>query len=674
MNQEELKRLLDYHDNLYYNQDDPEITDEEYDALKNEYVSKYGEYDYVPGEATSGFQKYTHTTNISSLSKVQVTDETTLLKELQRLWPVAIQPKFDGLTIVTYPDGNHVTRGNGSVGENISANVVKGVKGIGNPIDHPVRSEAVMLKSDFLRINKEREKNGLKPFKNRRNAAAGVLRNLDSSKVDGIVVYAYNIVYEEENNDLQSQTNILKKNGWNTSPTYIPSTIEEAMEYIRSYDDSIRDTLDYDIDGLVIKHIGDEEFGYTNHHPKNAVAVKFEAHGEWTKITDIVWQVGRTGKITPVAEFETVNLLGASVNRASLFNMGIISALGLDTLSYIGKYGDCETKVYVVKSNDVIPVITKVNQLPLNTPKLYQKRVTEPSSCPECGGDLKKHNDQLYCTNQDCTARIVGRLVHMAHRDAFSIEGLSDETAKKLVTLYKKKVKKEITKLLSTDLSQRNESFEETLNSTCKKLDNIHPSFVFSLTADDMMEMDGFGKKSAIKLYNNIQNSLTIDVDRFIYGAGMPLIGKKASKDIAYFYYNEEEPTIIAFARDYFNGFKRLKSMHGIGEEMMNSLLRNYEPMLMPFGELDFTVNDIVPKKQKANSMLFVITGEFEIKRKYITSMIEEAGHKVSSSVSTNTDYLLAAPGEESTTKYNKAIALGSVKIINSIQDLMTIL
>lgn len=671
LNKEELKELLNYHDNLYYNQDDPEISDEEYDAIKREYASKYGEYDYVPGEASDTFAKYTHSTNISSLDKLQISDEDGLRKELKRLWPVSIQPKFDGLTVVTYPDGQHVTRGNGTVGEVITENVKK-VDGIGSSLDYPVRSEAVMLKSEFDRINEEREKAGLKRFKNRRNAAAGTLRNLDSSRVDGIVVFAYNLVYQEESNNIIEQLDELHEAGWNVSPTFVPESIDDAIEYIQTFD---RESLNYDIDGLVVKHIGDKVFGATAHHPKNAVAIKFEAQGEWTKILDIVWQVGRTGKITPVAEFETIDLLGASVSRASLFNMGIMAALGLDHLCTIGKNGDLETQAYVVKANDVIPTIIEVSHPPVLTPNLYVKKVAEPSTCPACGGDVRKHNDQLYCTNNDCSARIIGRLVHMAHRDAFDIKNLSDETARKLVALYKKKVRKEISNLImaSKDIKEA-PGYNLLLENTCNKLDSIHPSFIYTITEDEMESMEGFARKSAKNLYKSVQDSLTIDVDKFIYGSGMPLIGRKASKDIAYFYYNEEEPTIIAFAKDYVHKFKRLKSLHGIGDEMVNSLINNYESMLMPFGNFNFTVNDIAPKATKEDCHTFVITGEFEIKRKYIAAMIEEAGHKVAGSVSSNTDYLLAAPGEEGTSKYKKAASLDTVQIIHSIQELMELL
>ena len=672
MNKQELEDLLHYHDDLYYNKDDPQLTDEEYDALKNQYVSQYGEYDYVPGEASADAIKYNHTTNVSSLDKLRIDQEEEIRKTLKRLWPVIIQPKFDGLTVVTYPDGTHVTRGNGSVGEDITEKVNAGVIGIGDVMDRPVRSEVVMLKSEFERINQKRIKAGLKPFKNVRNAAAGMLRRNEVTKIEGLVAYAYNIIYEEaEDNCNLDQIQDLQDAGWNISPTFIPDSIDQAMDYLKGFD---RDELDYEIDGLVIKHNGEGVFGYTGHHPKSAMAIKFASQGQWTTLKEIKWQVGRTGKITPVGIFRSVNLLGASVNRATLYNMGIIKALGLEHLYYRGKHEECCTEVYVIKSNDVIPVITKVKQPPLSEGP-YVSMVREPHECPVCGGQVRKNNDQLYCINTECPARIVARLVHMADRDAFNIRDLSDKTAEKLVSLYKSKVMARIKEMSKADaVTKMTAAYREQLDATCAKLTAIHPTFIYDFTLEDFIHLEGFGKKSGTNLYRNIRNSLSIDMDKFLYGAGIPLIGKKASKDIAMFYYNEEEPAIIAFARDYLNNFERLKDVPGIGDEMLSSLINNYETMLVPFGDYPFEVRDVKPKATKKDHKTFVITGEFEMKRKFIISMIEEAGHKVTGTVSSKTDYLLASPGEEGTEKYKKAKSLGSVSILHSIEELMELL
>lgn len=663
-----LEALLKYHDDKYYNQDNPEITDEQYDALKNAYVELYGEYNYVPGEASEKLKKYNHTTNVSSLDKVQITDVESLKSHIHRLWPIIIQPKMDGLTVVTYPDED-VTRGNGSVGEVITEKM-KYVDGTGNRIGFPIRSEVVMLKSEFNKINEEKIANGEEPFKNTRNAAAGMLRQLDPSKVKGLKAFAYNIIYEDERNDSLGQILSLKTWNWNTVETYTPKTEEEALNFILNYEEEYRDYLDYDIDGLVIKHNGGKSFGYTGHHPKGAVAIKFEAKGAWTTLTNIVWQVGRTGKITPVAEFEPIDLEGSTVSRATLHNYGIIEALGLNYILYRGKYNPI-TQVKVIKANDVIPAIVEVNHPDIES-NIYSKMIHEPKECPVCKGKVEKVNDQLFCTNPSCESKIVGRLVHLAQKDAFNIEGLSEETSKKLIAKYRE--------ILNTVLHQMDmtiecgeevgQEYEELLN----KLENMHPSFIYDLTLDDLKTLPGFADKSANKLYNEIRNSLTIPFDKFLYGCGIPLIGRSISKDIAEFYYGKPGSSeFYGFLLDYNNDFKLLKEMHGIGSEMIKSLKDNLDTMLDPFGYYDFEITDVIPKKKATNQLTFVITGEFDVPRKEIKAIIEDAGHKVSGSVSSKTNYLLAAPGEEGTAKYKKAVSLDT-PIINSIEKLKEII
>lgn len=660
-----LEALLKYHDDKYYNQDNPEISDEQYDALKKSYVDLYGEYNYVPGEATANLKKYEHTTNVSSLDKVQITEVNKVKEHIHRLWPVIIQDKMDGLTVVTYPDED-VTRGNGSVGEVIT-DKMKYVDGTGNRIGFPIRSEVVMLKSEFNKINEERIANGEEPFKNTRNAAAGMLRQLDPSKVKGLKAFAYNIIYEEERNDSYAQILSLNTWNWNTVNTYIPETEEDALNYILEYEEKYRKSLDFDIDGLVIKHNGGKDFGYTGHHPKGAVAVKFEAKGEWTTLNRIVWQVGRTGKITPVAEFEPIDLEGSTITRATLHNYGIIEALGLNTIAYHGKY-DPVTKVKVIKANDVIPAIVEVNHPESGD---YVKLIDEPKECPICKGEVNKINDQLFCINPSCESKITGRLVHLAQKDAFNIEGLSEETAKKLIAKYRSILE---TVLHQMDMAEEAGELVEDYDMLSNKLNTMHPSFIYDLSLDDLKTLPGFAEKSATKLYNEIRNSLTIPFNKFLYGCGIPLIGRSISKDIAEFYYDKPGSSeFYAFLLDYNNDFKLLRQMNGIGTEMINSLKNNLDTMLDPFGYYDFEITDVIPKKKASNQLTFVITGEFDIPRKDIKGMIEDAGHKVSGSVSSKTNYLLAAPGEEGTTKYKKAISLNT-PIINSIENLKEIL
>lgn len=637
MEKEQLEQLLKHHDDLYYNHDAPEISDAEYDALKNQYVELYGEYDYVPGEASEDSVKFTHTTHVASLDKVQVTDIAGLRANLKRLWPVIIQPKMDGLTLVSYPDGKHVTRGNGVIGEVVTEKVNAGVDGLGNIYNNPIRSEVVMLKQFLEPINEKRIAAGKEPFKNLRNAAAGMLRNKDVSKIEGLKAFAYNILEDEEHNDPMNQLYTLDTLGWNIVESYTPEDIDDAIDYITTYDDNYRDALEYEIDGLVIKHNGDKKFGKTEHHPKNAVAVKFEAEGEWTTINRIVWQVGRTGKITPVAEFEPVEILNSTVSRATLHNYGIIEALGLKWILHHGKFNPV-TQVFVIKANDVIPAITKVEHPKLEGNK-YGEMIFEPNKCPECSGEVEKINDQLFCVNPDCPAKLQGQIELLASRDALNIEGLSVMTIEKMIN-YVKDNHLELIKPLNFTLP-------------------------FHFTYEDILKLEGFAPVSAKKLYANILMAKNPEFKRFIYAANIPLIGRSASEAMA-----NKLKTVDKLVEDVFNEYKTTATINDFGPKMINSLNeygRDHFALLWDAGVNPIEVTTEV--KKATNQLTIVITGAFEIPRKEIEAMIKAAGHKTSGSVSKKTSYLLASPGEEGTNKYTTAKELG-INIIHTLDEL----
>lgn len=636
-----LVALLKYHDDKYYNQDAPEISDAEYDALKKTYVDIYGEYDYVPGEASADSIKYTHPVSVTSLDKVQVTEVDKLRKELERLWPVVIQPKMDGLTLVSYPDGKHVTRGNGKIGEVVTSKVNAGVEGLGDVHLNAVRSEVVMMKSKFDEINQKRIANGEEPFKNLRNAAAGMLRNKDISKVEGLRAFAYNLIRPTEKNDSAMQIEILDECGWNTVFIVEPKTIDEAIEFITTYNEKLRPSLDYEIDGLVVKHNGDKVFGETGHHPKNAIAVKFEAEGDWTTINKVTWQVGRTGKITPVAELEPVEILNSTVTRATLHNYGMMKALGLTEIMHQGKFNPI-TQVFVIKANDVIPAITEVRHPSLDTSNLYCDLIHEPSTCPECRGSVEKVNDQLFCTNPDCPAKLQGQIELLASREALNIEGLSEMTIEKMINYVK----------------------ENNLE--------LDIPLIFSLplyfSYEDILKLEGFAPVSAKKLYGNIQKAKDTELKRFIYASNIPLIGRSASEAMANTLLNLD--TLV----DEINDFSRTSQIPDFGPKMINSL--------KTYGQLHFGIlyeagvrpRDVENVVKKADVQLtFVITGAFDIPRKEIETMIKNAGHKTSGSVSKKTSYLLASPGEESTNKYTMAKELG-INIIHTLNELEELL
>lgn len=657
LGKEALAALLKYHDDLYYNQDAPVLSDAEYDELKRQYVEFYGEYDYVPGEASADSIKFEHPVPVTSLDKVQVTEVNKLKTHLERLWPVIIQPKMDGLTLVSYPDNDevimgtidykHVTRGNGTIGEIVTSKVYAGVDGIGTTgiiVHKAVRSEVVMLKQYFDPINKKRIAEGKEPFKNLRNAAAGMLRNKDVSKVEGLKAFAYNIISEEENFcTAEQQIEILKDWKWNTVDTYIPKTIDEAIEYITTYDEKYRDDLEYEIDGLVIKHNGNKKFGQTAHHPNNAIAVKFEAEGGWTTLNKVVWQVGRTGKIVPVAEFEPIEILNAEVSRATLHNYGVMKAMDLVGIIHKGKYHNPLTQVYVIKANDVIPRIIKVKQPNVTDSNLYVNIINEPTCCPECKGKVEKLNDQLFCINPDCPAKLQGQIELLASRDALNIEGLSEMTIEKM-TSYVKENNLELLKPLNFTLP-------------------------FYMTYNDILKLEGFAPVSAKKLYDNIQKAKDTELKRFIYASCIPLIGRSASEAMA-----NRLRTVEALIEDVDNNYSETSTINDFGPKMINSLKEYGREHFGLLWEAGVRPRPVTKEIKKADVQLtIVITGAFDIPRKEIETMIKDAGHKTSGSVSKKTSYLLASLGEEGTTKYIKAKEL-DIPIINTINELKELL
>ncbi len=620
MDKIQLEKQLNYHDNLYYNKDNPEISDAEYDALKDTYVKLYGEYNYVPGEAQ--FKKYTHQFPIKSLSKVN--NENDLRKELIRLTPGIIEYKYDGLTLVYYPDGAIVSRGNSLIGENLrdTATRVLNLPKISQEDSKiildglPIRLEAFMTKKSFEKLNKEREEQGLELFSNARNAVAGILRNKEIKNVKGISYRAYNIVGSDESEE--DQLEILKDLGFKVDDWfyYDKNGIEEAIEYIKNIN---RDELEFEIDGMVIKSNKQNSlklFGETEHHPKNACSYKFPNFGKWSILKSITWQTGRTGRITPVAEIEPVEILGSIIERATLHNIGYIKALDLQLFD----------KIYVVKNNDVIPGVIKCEHNENSVPiKIINK-------CPSCGFDLITINDQLFCGNNDCQAKLLFRTKHLASRDALNIENLNEQTIQKFI--YKGYINK--------------------------------PWDVFNITIEQILKCDGFAKKSAEKLYKNIQNARNCDFNRAIYATGIELIGKKVSKDIAK-EFKSYENLLESFKKGDLGS--RLSNINGIGDNIISSFISNLGDLNTLVGYLD--INKIEKKKESMNyksldNVTFVVTGKVETfkNRKELESLITSLNGKLSSAVSSKTNFLINNNITSTTGKNKKAMELG-VEIIS---------
>lgn len=608
MNENELKNLLAYYDDLYYNQDISEISDAEYDALKKRYMAMIGgEYDFVPGEAQ--FNKFEHVTPVLSLGKVNTIAD--LAKEVKKLWPVILQPKLDGLTLVV-GNGRCVTRGNGHVGELIGLNTARKFLAP-ELIDYPgeVRGEVLIPKALEDEINRLRIEHGDEPFKNLRNAAAGILRKEESYLADKLVFLAYNITGSALKEEEQLQE--LKRAGFTvprtTYFTNMPSDFEKfCREMVDSFD---RDGYEFEIDGLVVKSNLPNALNLwrgTSHHDANAIAYKYPPKdGKWTKLLDVTWQVGRTGKITPVAEIAPVDILGSTISRATLHNINIIHGLDLQ----IGR------DVFVVKANDVIPAIIDCDteQVGLN--------IDLPVRCPACGALVRMENDQVFCTNPHCSTMIVATIKHIAGRDYLNIEGLSEETAAKM--------------------------YDAGLVKS--------PYDIFNLSTDDIRRLPGFAEISAKKLHSAIQQAKLVNFNRFIASACVPEIGRHAGRDIA-----EKFNSLESFLEDIRNGCPVTRTIEGIGDVMVQNLIAYIDNLEDLAEHVSITVPVVVHadtlrivKKQ----LTFVITGTLTKPRSYFEDMIRNAGHKVSGSVSKKTDYLVCNEDKIGSSKMTKATKLG---------------
>ena len=649
MNQQEFLNLLKKYEEAYYS-GEPLVSDEEYDVLKEQYVSQYGEYDFVPSEGDTGFKRVKHLYPLKSLDKVQLSDKDKLRKEITRLWPIVIMPKFDGLSIEIQPNLKFITRGNGEKGDDVTAQCMQitdidELKGLKFENNGPLRAEIIMTHSDFNTLNAERETAGLKLYDNCRNTAAGMLRNLDLNKVKGLTVMIYENLGSTSAHSLSIQAiestigqDVLDRtDNIRITPVYKPVDIDAALNFLDNLE-NFRKLIDYDIDGWVVKSDLDnslEHFGgYTGHHPKNAFSVKGEAKGAWTKINSITWQVGKEN-ITPVAELEPVYIDGSTISRATLHNVSFLKAIGLNDIIINGG----RTLVKVVKANDVIPKIIKVKR-EYDSEEVAIDTVQAPTKCPICGGetaikDSDSDSEILICTNEDCSAKIQAKAELMASRDALDITGLSEGTIAKILDTYEVN------------------SHEEIL----------------SITKEHLLALDGFAEKSAQSLYDAIQKAIKKQsIDKVLYASAIPLIGKSTAKDICKVYTIEELSNILAKSDT--DAVKDLCKIKGIGKETANSLVKHKDKFRLMFVAIN-EVTDIAVKDNNPNKEQYsiCITGQ----REPFKTIIESAGHKVTSSVSKKTKALIAADGDLTASKAVKAIEL-KIPIIKTVEELEELL
>ena len=634
--QRELVDILNKWAYEYYVLDNPTVSDKEYDALYDELrrlEAESGEvYPDSPtrrvgGEPIKGFEKHTHIARLFSLDKSTSTEELdaflTRVEKLSGGQPeYTVEYKFDGLTVcLTYEGGKFVratTRGNGVVGEDVTAQVLT-IKSFSLVISYmgtlEVRGEAVIRLSVLEKYNER----AAEPLKNARNAAAGAIRNLDPKitqqrKPD---IYFYDVNYTSDGAPM-SQTNahdFLVKEGFKVFPYFkICKTGDEVKEAIAEIDRE-RHNIDVLTDGAVIK-VDDasvrEELGFTDKFPRWAMAYKFEAEEVTTLLKGVVWQVGRTGKLTPLAILDPVELGGVTVSRATLNNYG-------DILRKDVKIG---SRVLVRRSNEVIPEI-------LGTTEHFEnsQEVEKPTVCPSCGTPLREVGAHLFCPNRDCVPRIVAMLDHYAGKNAMNIDGFSDSTALQLVN--------------------------------AKKVRNF--ADLYQLTEEDLGELEGFKDKKIANLLTAIKNSKTPTMDAFIYAIGIEGVGRVAAKDLA-----ARFKTMDALRQA---TFEDLLALDNVGEITAKAILayfndENNVAQLEALAEVGVSPTWSDEKKEGIFSgESVVLTGTLQsFKRSEAQKLIEARGGVCQSSVTTKTTLVVA--GEEAGSKLQKAQKLG-IKIID---------
>lgn len=635
--QEELTKQLASYAEAYYNSDAPFISDAEYDALYDELLSLERESGVVlpdspttrvgaKADATTpsaaAFLPHTHIRRLYSLDKVRSFQALSDWAERCKSGCVgigtpafALEYKFDGLTInLTYENGrfvNGATRGNGDVGDTIYDQLLT-VRSIPRTIPFlgrmEVQGECIMRLSVLDELNKV----STEPLKNARNAAAGALRNTDArvTAARRLDCFLYNVGYIE-GKTLSSQTEMLdflRENGFPVSPFLRICPDAESLEREIDAAEETRASLDFLIDGMVVK-ITDfslrDALGETEKFPRWAMAYKFAAEETTSVVREVTWEVGRTGKLTPLAHLDPVELAGATVKRATLNNFDDVCR----------KRVGIGSRVFIRRSNDVIPEI--LGAVPNDTP---ERPVEKPTRCPQCGAHVEERGAHLFCTNSlSCTAQITLRIAHFASRDAMDIESLSDKTAAQLI---------------------------EALNVTSVP-------HLYALSHEQLVSLDRFGEKKAQNLLAALEKSKTRPLSAFLFALGIPNVGLKTARDVARRYGTLE--AVRQATRE------SLLEIPDVGEIIADSIV-TFLSDLSIVSQIDELLSlGVSPAPEAAaaeNAALagkaVVVTGTLPtLGRRDAESLIEKYGGKAAGSVSKKTDYVLY--GEEAGGKLTKA-------------------
>lgn len=634
----ELVALLNRYATEYYTSDNPSVSDSEYDRLYRELVELETAYPEqvladspthrVGGKVLDGFEKYSHQYPLYSLQDAFSREEldafdARVRKEVAH--PTYIcELKIDGLSIsLTYEKGilvAGVTRGDGSIGENITENL-KRVKDIPltlpEELDITVRGECYMPRASFDQVNQVRQENGEPEFANPRNAAAGTLRQLDTAVVAkrNLATFLYQEASPSTRDSQEKGLKYLEQLGFVVNPKRIlAENIDKIWNFIQEVGQE-RENLPYDIDGVVIK-VNDlasqEELGFTVKAPKWAVAYKFPAEEKEAQLLSVDWTVGRTGVVTPTANLTPVQLASTTVSRATLHNVDYIAEKDIRK----------DDTVIVYKAGDIIPAVLRV----VESKRVSEEKLDIPTNCPSCNSDLLHFEDEvaLRCINPRCPAQIMEGLIHFASRDAMNITGLGPSIVEKLFAAN-----------LVKDVAD-----------------------IYRLQEEDFLLLEGVKEKSAAKLYQAIQASKENSAEKLLFGLGIRHVGSKASQLLLQYFHSIENL--------YQADSEEVASIESLGGVIAKSLQTYFategsEILLRELKEtgvnLDYKGQTVVADAA-LSGLTVVLTGKLErLKRSEAKSKLESLGAKVTGSVSKKTD--LVVVGADAGSKLQKAQELG---------------
>ena len=634
----ELVKLLNQYAHEYYTTDNPSVSDSEYDKLYHELLDLEKQYPEfvqpdspthrVGGKVLEGFEKYQHQYPLYSLQDAFSREEldafdTRIRKDFPDV-SYLCELKIDGLSIsLMYEKGILVagaTRGDGSVGENITENL-KRVKDIPlklpSEVDMTVRGECYMPRSSFDAVNQLRQENGEPEFANPRNAAAGTLRQLNTAIVAkrNLATFLYQEASPTSATSQEAVLNQLSKSGFSVNERHILAhSMDEVWQFIGQIAQE-RDQLPYDIDGVVIKVndlVVQEELGFTVKAPKWAIAYKFPAEEKEAQLLSVDWTVGRTGVVTPTANLTPVQLAGTTVSRATLHNVDYIAEKDIRK----------DDTVIVYKAGDIIPAVLRV----VESKRQSKEKLEIPKNCPSCNSELIHFEDEvaLRCINPRCPAQIKEGLIHFASRDAMNITGLGPAVVEKL--------------------------FDQQL------VNDV--AGIYRLTVEDLLQLENFKEKSANKLYTAIQTSKENSAEKLLFGLGIRHVGSKASQILLEHFHDLEQ---LAKAEK-----EEIAALDSLGMVIAESLSSYFAQegthiLLSELKEagLNFTyLGEKVAADAALSGLTVVLTGKLErLNRSEAKAKLESLGAKVTSSVSKKTSLVVA--GADAGSKLTKAQELG---------------